>query len=140
MKKLILTLIILVTLSGVYFYLIILGGPVRKTLTINSCKEEYTYYITDNRYQVEKTHGHATDNSIELGAAKIEVAKCLCNSYLNNHSQNDSIEIIKILTSGEYYQSKNIFENILQDFRIDTITVDSICKNKDKYLQRMMLD
>lgn len=139
--------LVLICFSGIvgclyysYNYIIIQGGPSTKTLTVNGCKATYVHFITDNRYQVQKSHGHAVNNTIELGGAKIEIAKCLCDSYLKKKNSSDSTELINILNSLEYAYAKSIFQDYVENFNADTIRIERVCKERNKYFGRMIMD
>lgn len=146
-KLLVISSLVLMCISGIvgciyysYTFLVVKGGPTNKTLTVNGCVVNYTHFITDNHYQVQKTHGHAVNNMIELGGAKIELAKCLCDSYLNKKNISDSMELINILNSKEYIHAKNMFWSRLEDFNTDTISIERVCKKKDTYFGKMIMD
>lgn len=146
-KTLPILFLVLICISGIigclyytYNYIVVKGGPSTKTFTLNGCSSDYIHFITDNQYQVQKTHGHAVNNIIELGGAKIEVAKCLCDSYLTKKNSSDSTELINILNSLEYAYAKSIFENSVEDFNTDTLHIERICKEKNKYFGRLMMD
>ena len=141
MKKVLFIIFLLVAISITicYYYLIILGGPVKKSMTVNGCTVDYTYFITNNKYQIEKTHGHAYDNAIELFVAKTEIASCLCESYLNKRNIPDSIALIDILNSKEYLESKR-YINTIGNFNTDTLNMESVCKDKDNYFGILIMD
>lgn len=146
-KSLSILFLVLICISGIvaclyysYNYLIIQGGPSVKTLTINNCTVNYTHFITDNGYQMEKSHGHAVNNIMALGGAKIELAKCLCDSYLNKKNIPDSTELVKILHSEEYAYAKKMFWSKLEDFNADTIRIEKVCNEREKYFGKMIMD
>lgn len=146
-KTLPILFLVLICISGIigclyytYNYIVVKGGPTKKTLTVNGCTVNYTHFITDNQYQVQKTHGHAVNNIIELGGAKIEVAKCLCDSYLTEKNIPDSTQLVNILNSLEYAYAKSIFQDYVDNFNADTISIERVCKEKNKYFGRMIMD
>ncbi|MBC7485810.1 MAG: hypothetical protein H7282_03560 [Cytophagaceae bacterium] len=132
-------LLIAISITICYYYFIILGGPVKKNMTINGCTVDYTYFITNNKYQIEKTHGHAYGNAIELFVANTEIASCLCESYLNKRNTPDSTALIDILNSKEYLDSKRYINNI-GSFSTDTIKIESVCNDKDNYFGILLMD
>ncbi len=139
MKK----LLIILSCIGIYYFLTHVNDETitKKTLTINNCKANYVHFKNDNIIKIAETGGHAPNNIMELGHAKIEIGKCLCDTYLNTKSAADSIEIIKILSSEEYTYMKNfLFEYSFEDFQTDTLNVASACKNKDKYFGKVLMD
>jgi hypothetical protein len=144
MKKLFfISFSIIIITGGLYYsydYLIIQGGPWKKTLTANNCTVNYTHFITDNQYQMDKTGGHVFNNKMTLGASKIELAKCLCDSYINKKNNADSTEIIYILNSEEYKYIRNLFYYTLENFTTDTLHIERVCKDKDKYFGVMIID
>jgi len=103
MKKIIfvsfLIVLCIVGLCYRYYYVTIQGGPTKKTLTINNFTVHYTHVISDNQYQMDKINGHAYNNMMTLGSAKIEIGKCLCDSYLSKKNSN-STELINICKSN----------------------------------------
>jgi hypothetical protein len=144
MKKLFfIAFLIIILIGGLYYsydYLILQGGPTKRTLTVNGCTLTYTHFITDNQYQMNKTGGHVFNNIMELGAAKIEIGKCLCDSYLKKKTNADSLELTKILNSEEYTYAKNLFWLNIEDFSTDTIRIERVCKEKEKYFGLMIMD
>jgi hypothetical protein len=143
MKKLLPIFIILILLSFLLYYFSVNVNTetiTKQSLTINNCTADYVHFKNDNRVKMAETNGHAINNIMELGGAKIQIAKCLCDKYLTEKNVADSIEIVNILNSDEYQYSKKIFENWLDDFKTDTLNLESVCKNKDKYFGRIMLD
>lgn len=143
MKKLLTILgIVLLACIGIYWFVKRVNTETitQQALTINGCTANYIHFKHDNAKKIAETGGHAPNNIIELGSAKITVAKCLCDKYLDTKTASDSIEIIHILNSKEYQHVKDFFESSLEDFQTDTLHLESVCKNKNKYFGKFLLD
>ncbi|WP_018342787.1 hypothetical protein [Cytophaga aurantiaca] len=143
MKKILSVVLILILLCLVLYYYathVNTETITRKSITVNNCTAEYVHYKNDNIKNIAETHGHAPNNIMEVGWAKMEIAKCLCDNYLIRKTASDSIEIINILNSPEYSDLKNIFEPNSEYFQTDTLRLEFACKNKEKYFERFVLD
>ena len=131
----------IISFIGAYYFLAYKNDETitKKTLIINNCKVDYVHFKNNNIKKTIETNGHAFDNTMELGQAKIAIGKCLCDKYLNKKTAVDSIQIVKILNSEEYTYIKNLFYDV-ENFITDTLKVESVCKKKDKHFGVIIMD
>lgn len=128
------TLLILVVLSATVFYLIVWGGPIKKTLTVGNCTVSYTYFLTDNTYCNWKTHGHCPTNSATITNVKREVALCLCEKQ----QEVTSKQMIELVNSDPYLMQD--YERLKSEHNIHEDSVKTICNYKEILFQRYYIE
>jgi|GEM_PF-6461380 len=135
MKRLVTRAVILLTVIAAGYYVIILGGPIKQSISIGSCHEEYTYFITDNTFQDWNTAGHATDNFMEVGNAYRFVGKCLCQEP---HSETTRKNLINILKSDKMIYLS--YRRIKQLYRVGTDSIKIACDHSKEIFERLAID
>lgn len=139
-KLFLVTVFILFIPCFCYYFYIVKGGPIRKTLSINNCSTNYTHYLTNNEYQMQKTYGHTENNELSLISARLRIMDCLCDNFIRTKEYQDSIQIINFLLSPEYEKFKDFFHVSPIQFNIDTLKVYHLCQNKEQYFSYLILD
>lgn len=103
-------------LAGLLFYIVVLGGPFRRTLTVGGCEARYTHFLTNNRYCNWQTDGHCPDNSFERCNAIIDVTNCLWTHYLLTHDQEVIVKIEELIKGDDRlvsaWTSKSVVERV----------------------------
>ena len=93
----------------VFYYLIILGGPIRNLIELRGCTVTYTHYLTDHAFN--KCVGDCPTNAMILTNARREVANCLCeNAPQNKLEARELMELIQadamLRSTFDYFQSQ----------------------------------
>lgn len=111
----------------VFYYLIILGGPIRNLIDLRGCTANYTHYLTNNTYCNWRTAGHCPANDIILTNARREVASCLCESASQNGLETR--ELLELIQLDPMLRST--FEHLQNDRGIKLNSVQAICDHRD---------
>ena len=110
----------------VFYYLIILGGPIRNLIELRGCTVSYTHYLTNNMYCNWRTAGHCPTNDVILTNARREVLSCLCeNADQNPPEIRELLELIQadpLLTP--------VFEHIQSEQGVSLNSVQTICSQR----------
>ena len=118
-------LVLLIGLISITIYLLVLGGPINRTLVVGECKTEYTYFITNNRFCNFRTSGHCPANEFEIFNAENRIGQCLCEKFESSKSTADSINVVEFINSNE-----RIVKSYEQLTNRSGIIVNEVCKNK----------
>lgn len=80
----------------VFYYLVILGGPIRNLLELRGCAAGYTHYLTNNAYCNWRTSGHCATSDLNRTNARVALAQCLCdNAPQNKLEARELLELIQ---------------------------------------------
>jgi len=111
----------------VFYYLIILGGPIRNLIDLRGCTASYTHYLTNNAYCNWSTDEHCPNNADNLSNARREVARCLCENASQNKLQ--SKELLELIQSDAYLRGN--LERIQIEQGISLDSAGTICDYRE---------
>jgi hypothetical protein len=120
-------LALLIVFISITIFLLVLGGPINRTLLVKECKTEYTYFITNNLFCNYRTSGHCPDNEFEIINAENSVGQCLCEKFESSKSKADSMNVVEYINTNE-----RIVKSYKQLTNNSEIMVSVVCKNKDE--------
>lgn len=115
----------------VAFYIIIMGGPIPKSLEAAGCRTDYVYFLTNNAYCNMRTHGHCPDNNLMLSNAKRELGLCLCESYLLGQTRGTEEALVTLIESDEI---------LLDNYRQSKGELKTVCQNRVQFFDFLMIE
>jgi hypothetical protein len=110
----------------VFYYLIILGGPIRNLIELRGCTVSYTHYLTNNMYCSWRTAGHCPTNKIILTNARREVLGCLCEHAAQN--KPEARELLELIQADPLLSST--FERFEAEQGVSLDSVPAICAHR----------
>jgi hypothetical protein len=111
----------------VFYYLIILGGPIRNLIELRGCTVSYTHYLTNNRYCNWRTAGHCATNDVVLTNARREVLHCLCENAAQNPPETR--ELLELIQADPLLSPD--FERIQSEQGVSLNSVQAICGHRE---------
>ena len=119
----------------VFYYLIILGGPIRNLIELRGCTVSYTHYLTNNAYCNWRTAGHCPTNEVILTNARREVLTCLCENALQN--KPEAREFLELIEADPLL--KSTFEHLQSEGGAPLNSVQAICDHRETLFAPIML-
>jgi len=114
----------------VFYYLIILGGPIRNLIELRGCSVGYTHYLTNNIYGNWHAPGLYPTNDVILTDARREVVNCLCDHAAQN--QVEARELIELIQLDPILSSA--FEHLEREQGQTLDSVQTICGHRETLL------
>ena len=105
-----------------FYYLIILGGPIRNLIELRGCTVSYTHYLTNNAY-CNWVAAHCETNETILASARGEVARCLCENAPQN--KLEARELLDLIHADPVLN--NIFTRLEAERGVPLDSVQEIC-------------
>jgi len=111
----------------VFYYLVVLGGPIRNLIELRGCSVGYTHYLSNNVYGNWLTPGRYPTNEVTLTNARREVANCLCDNA--GGQQVEARELIGLIQLDPMLSSS--FERLQQVQGRPLDSVEIICAHRN---------
>ena len=100
-----------------------------KVLTFKNCKSSYSQFSKGEKVIFD---GHSISNDWYLESAKMALANCLCEKYLQKPDEETKVKILEIFKTKEEYFSKDYPDNF---------SFDSILKyRKEVFNDRILIE
>jgi hypothetical protein len=111
----------------VFYYLIILGGPIRNLIELRGCTVSYTHYLTNNMYCNWRTSGSCPTNDVILTNARREVLSCLCDTA--DQDPPETRELLELIQADPLLS--HVFERIQSEQGVLLNSVQAICSQRN---------